>query len=312
MAYYPVLRGKQFELICLREKAEFIANHGLSPIIEPVRDSPVALIRALKRLNEVGANCWLIANPVIGPLKGRSLAFEKGELTDLMLASANLNWVYQVYAESDLVNLSAFVGELPSGGIFHHGNVAAQEVHDALTMARNNGIAPAMHFFREKCGDRYRMKFDGIPAVAIEDGFKKQVKNSQYPDDEFFSDLILLFEDKGFIGFGDYLVLGDDYSEGGGPAYAVAIHVTYRNARDDGAIHIRHFVSDTNDTSDNPALKFHEALTKLVAAVNDVANGIMRTDAIEEFLRLYQTGHFPGLGYVKKLSMQHHIELMGM
>jgi hypothetical protein len=28
-------------------------------------------------------------------------------------------------------------------------------------------------------------------------------------------------------GFGDFLIVGDDYSESGGPAYAIAIHLTF-------------------------------------------------------------------------------------
>ena len=28
-------------------------------------------------------------------------------------------------------------------------------------------------------------------------------------------------------GFGDFLIVGDDYSDTGGPAYAVAIHLTF-------------------------------------------------------------------------------------
>lgn len=36
----------------------------------------------------------------------------------------------------------------------------------------------------------------------------------------------------------------------------------------------------------------------------------LETGAIKEFRELYAQSHFPGLGYVKKLSMKHHIETL--
>ena len=37
MSYYPFIRGKQFELLMLREMAPSIAQWGFVPIIEPVK-----------------------------------------------------------------------------------------------------------------------------------------------------------------------------------------------------------------------------------------------------------------------------------
>ncbi len=31
---------------------------------------------------------------------------------------------------------------------------------------------------------------------------------------------------------------------------------------------------------------------------------------MQEFRVLHETGHFPGLGYVKKLSIRHHLETL--
>ena len=36
--YYPYFRGKQFELMTIRETAKLMAERGFCPIIEPVRD----------------------------------------------------------------------------------------------------------------------------------------------------------------------------------------------------------------------------------------------------------------------------------
>ena len=108
-------------------------------------------------------------------------------------------------------------------------------------------------------------------------------------------------------GFGDFLMVGDAFSETGGPAYAVAIHITFINPNEDDQMFIHHFVSDRTDTPTDPAGKFSEALEKLAAEVEQSDTLVTRTEAVEEFIELHHRGHFPGLGYVKKLSMRHHI-----
>jgi hypothetical protein len=52
--YYPILRGKQFELAALREMTEVLRNDLVRPIIEPVRTDHAVLIRTVTALNDVG------------------------------------------------------------------------------------------------------------------------------------------------------------------------------------------------------------------------------------------------------------------
>ena len=61
--YYPYLRGKQFELVLLREKAEFLASNNICPILEPVKKDFNSLIRACKELEDKGVPHILIINP---------------------------------------------------------------------------------------------------------------------------------------------------------------------------------------------------------------------------------------------------------
>lgn len=105
-------------------------------------------------------------------------------------------------------------------------------------------------------------------------------------------------------------MVGDAYSEGGGPAYAVAIHLTFIDRNKDDVMYIYHFVSDTKDTPTDPAGKFGQALGKLIRKLESGNSGLLETNAIKEFKELYKKRHFPGLGYVKKLSMKHHIETL--
>jgi len=111
-------------------------------------------------------------------------------------------------------------------------------------------------------------------------------------------------------GFGDFLVVGDEFNEGGGPAYAVAIHLTYLDSDQDNVMQIYHFVSDSQDTPRDPAGKFAEALAKMISTLDQPDSKVLETDALREFRDLHDAGHFPGLGYIKKLSMNHHIETL--
>ena len=88
----------------------------------------------------------------------------------------------------------------------------------------------------------------------------------------------------------------------------MAIHVTYLDEEDD--MFIKHYVSDRTSSPVDPGGKFLEALNKLVDDLKDVDSMIFKSNAIDEFEALHARSHFPGLGYVKKLSMQHHLELM--
>ena len=73
---------------------------------------------------------------------------------------------------------------------------------------------------------------------------------------------------------------------------------------------VYHFVSESQDTPTDPAGKFGEALDLMMAKLNSNRSKILETEAVLEFRDLHRRGHFPGLGYVKKLSMKHHIETM--
>ena len=85
---------------------------------------------------------------------------------------------------------------------------------------------------------------------------------------------------------------------------------TFIDKDQDSTMAIRHFISDDNNSPADPAKKFREALDKLVRAVEDPNSPYIKTSAIEEYIQLHEKGHFPGLGYVKKLSMIHHIETL--
>jgi hypothetical protein len=306
LMYYPYLRGKQYELITLKENADLMGN-SIVPIIEPVRSSFGALQRAIRSLIDNDCRFILVANPRYGDLQEHQVILYE-EIRSAYLSGYE-NWSIGCIAdnrssEEEIRSIAALHDDLT---VIHAGHPSASDLAALLEQIQ----APNSHVFIEATpSKRYRRRFTAGNRVLIRDGFESQRRNIDYPDVEHFSELHLTYEDEGVQGFGDFLVVGDDYSTTGGPAYTVAIHITFLDPGEEDDMFIRHFKSDSNTTPADPGGKFAEALNKLVAAVNQTGSMIFRSSAIVEFLDLHARSHFPGLGYVKKLSMQHHIELM--
>lgn len=302
--YHPYFRGKQFELITIRETATLMANSGFTPIIEPVREGLSGLERTLNAVCEAKGSAIVVVNPYHGDHA------DDGESISVLL---NENFL-------DKEGVSA--GILLTGGVSVEDAVACYEmhkdheptfIHAGFTDAK--GLAGALNdttkhiFFEAHTGKLYWRHFKGSKRILLRDGFRRR-RNADYPESERFSDLHLTYSEEGMDGFGDFLIVGDDYSESGGPAYAVAIHLTYVEPNQEDVMYIYHFVSTSNDTPTDPAGKFAQAQKKLITKLDSGASNLFEGDAIKEFRNLHAKGHFPGLGSVKKLSMKHHIETL--
>jgi hypothetical protein len=68
--YYPYFRGKQFELLSIREMAPVFQAANFCPIIEPLRDALSGLSRALDVITEVDGRAIVVVNPFHGDLAG--------------------------------------------------------------------------------------------------------------------------------------------------------------------------------------------------------------------------------------------------
>jgi len=304
--YYPFIRGKQFELLMLREMAPMISQWEFVPIIEPVRRNLTALRRTVKALIENNCRFILIVNPIVGELKNTDTLLNEivhGDLRDYDNYSPGIN----LTSDHDLDDVKMLFKKyrLPEVALIHWGFKDGKGL-SAMLQKQKMGVSE--HIFVEH-STRYRKHFQGYTRVVIEGGFEV-INNKDYPDSEEFSELYLTYGDLGADAFGDFLIIGKQYKDGGGPAWAVAIHLTYKDSKADDIIAVKHYKSDTVDTRTDPAGKFLQALRKLNDDVRSPNSQILRTKAVEEYLRHYKRQHFPGLGYVKKLSMQHHLELM--
>lgn len=305
--YHPYFRGKQFELITVRETAKVMAQAGFVPIIEPVKETLNGLDRALTAVCDAGGSVIVIVNPYHG-----DHADDGAGISDLLKRK---------YLGKNGVNAGILLKETMSRRDAMACHAAHQGhspvfVHAGFTEGKGlaedlaDDLAATEHvFFERHCGTLYRRHYRGARRILLRDGFERR-RNADHPDVELFSELHLTFRDDGMDGFGDFLIVGDEFTEGGGPAYAVAIHLTFINPDKDDVMYIYHFVSDTKDTPTDPAGKFAQALKKLIAKLDSGTSHLLPSTAIAEFRKLHKDGHFPGLGQVKKLSMIHHIETL--
>lgn len=307
--YYPYFRGKQFELITIRETAALMAHVGFVPIIEPVKEALGGLERTLKAICDADGRAIVIVNPYHGDHQE-----DGANITNLLresyTGSAAISAGILLRAETSLATaIHVLEAHKVHHPIFVHAGFTSQK---PLANYLGADLPTTCHvFIEEHANTLYRKHYEGSKRVLVRDGFKRR-KNAEYEKILFeeFSELHLTYPDISMDGFGDFLIVGDSYSEGGGPAYAVAIHLTFIDPDQDDVMYIYHFVSTTNDTPTDPAGKFAQALNKLIGTLNSGTSKLFESSAIKEFRDLHKKSHFPGLGYVKKLSMKHHIETL--
>lgn len=302
--YFPILRGRQFELIALRECInKKILSEKIIPIIEPVKVSSTYVTTIASFINE-GRSIAVIRNPLVGSwakdLKKESNSKVREQVYE-QLKSTNV--ISSLYVTSKLESNIEFAEK---NGISIESLILLcnnPDYIDNYEKVIKNSI-PRYNLIPDKGDYRRRIRAN---RVVCEDHFPKQTRNIDYSDieTEFFSSDHLYYTEDGYKGFADYSVVGEEYSETGFAPYAVAIHIVYFDH--DNVLRIAHFVSDSNDDISDPAKKFEEAVRKLVDW-----NKIMKLDTvgIKEFEKAYENKTYPGLGVVKKFSIMHHLELM--
>jgi hypothetical protein len=289
--------------------APLMAQASFVPIIEPVKESLGGLERTLKAICDAGGNAIVIVNPFHGD-HGDDGANISALLQGGFIGSDKISAGILLRSNTTFADAQAcFETHKGHNPTFVHSGFTEPK---ALTNYLGGDLCDTTHVFVSSPAETlYRKHFNGSTRILVQDGFERR-KNADYAKNspEIFSELHVTYGDLGMSGFGDFLIVGDVYSEGGGPAYAVAIHLTYIDPENDDVMFVYHFVSTTNDTPTDPAGKFKQALDKLILKLDAGDSNLLETEAIKEFRDLHAKKHFPGLGYVKKLSMKHHIETL--
>lgn len=302
--YFPYLRGRQFELIALRELLEGKRiNEAIIPVIEPVKPS-ATLLKTIQTFVDNDRNIAVIFNPLVGD-------FAK-KITEMRQEGSKVaNDLHEILTTNNKV--------IPS-------YIMDKRIVNRIKRLSNNNAFLIVNSDRDCLDDFLEVYEDSLPRftlipddrafkriipdtkVLFEDNFKKKSRNIDYIDnqDEFFSDSHLYYQNEKFVGFADYSVVGEEFNESGFAPVAVAIHIVYFN--DKSELRIHHFISDSNEGIEDPGGKFGEALEKLVYWCEE--HNVQRTLGLQGFYDCYNSGKYPGLGTVKKYSIMHHIELI--
>lgn len=310
--YFPYVRGRQYELLALRELIiHNILGTGIVPVVEPVRLSPT-LVNVMADFISAAHPIAIIRNPVAGTFDS-----DWHDAQERSKEAGYKQRFAEQYDDQTIIkaiimnrNASTLLRQWDELGIKKADLLVIMTAHDFLKNYENAfgyenpkyALIPAERTYERKV--RHHM-------VMLADKFEKQDRNSDYQrvDDEFFSEDHLYYKEYGYIGFSDYSVIGNDYLEAGFAPYAVAIHVVYFSP--DKTLRVKHFVSESNEDITNPALKYYEALSKLAAWYDAEPHPVEMTLGLQTFLEHFRQQSYPGLGTVKKLSLMHHLELMG-
>ncbi len=309
--YFPYLRGRQYELLALKELVENgLIGDKVIPVVEPVKLSPT-LISTMGTFAAANRQLAVIRNPAVGSFLFEYRNAQPGTKEESYRDRFDAAFYHETVIKSIIINNG-------SHSLLNYWAEHEVNKEDLLVIANNRdflwlyekyfeGAAPRYALIPDESAFKRKVRYN---KVRLDDKFEKQARNSDYQDstDEFFSEDHIYFEEDNFVGFSDYSIVGDEFSEKGFAPYAVAIHIVY--FAEDATLRVKHFVSDTNEDPNNPALKFYEAVSKLADWYRNGGHSVPLTLGIKKFLEHYDNQTYPGLGTVKKLSLMHHFELM--
>ena len=301
--YYPYLRGKQFELLALREfSKKYKDSKSICPIIEPVKLQLNGLRMAIDVMTQSGLRFALVLNPGEGDFKRNKVNFLK-ELPQL--GETLERWIpAYIYRNNTDEILDAVSSANQEEVMVVFPTKISWNNEDVVRLLSDERVGFIVGDFA--AGKIKKLTPQGKNLIKLDDAFNEKARNTDYAQepDEFFTEMFLDYADEGFAGFSDYTTLPSSYKESGMLPFAVAIHLTYRNEGQE--VNIHHFVSDTNDDRSNIQGKFAEANNKLCEFFKDHPH----TSAVEAFYNYREEGRYPGLGVLKKLSIKNHLELM--
>lgn len=303
--YSPFLYGRQQELLALEDLAPELARDGrIVPLIEGVKP-PATLQRKLTVLRAAGAKVYLVANPSRGDLT--SSAAQSAWQAALAPELADAAHVFPVFRESDgrgIAELTAFLGSYPSRRI---GVLLTTNLIDPAALAAALSGLDYVVFFGPSVSAMSYLPF--IPAnrsLDVGDRFRGQARNADFAGltDEFFSNDLTTWRSVGRAGFSDFTLLTTTYTEQGGQAGAIVVHLSYMAG---GSLRVQHFVSDTT-TRGNDSVKWSELLQKIEDEVSASPGKFESTNGLDAYRTQHATGNYTNLATSKRQQLVHHLQ----
>lgn len=305
--YYPYLRGRQYELIALRDFSEKInpEETKVFPIIEPVRKNMNALKKAISTMSEHDIKCGIILNPQKGECKGDIIDFS----TDETFPPMKNTWAPIFIVEQN--NATTIQEEIHRHAyanvilIIEKGTAIDEEALSPLIKNKSIDKIITDPSRRHIARDTKKAHKD---LIELDDKFGAQPSNQAYSDinEELFTEEFYYYKEDGFQGFSDYTVIPNELREGGTLPKVVVIHLTYRKNKEQ--IFVKHFCSDSNSNDQsNIQGKFAEAAQKAISFFKGKSYETVAIQQLEDYILQKR---FPGLGMIKKISILHHLELI--
>ena len=298
--YYPYLRAKQYELKALREfSAEHSEQKIITPILEPVKQQPNALILAIDEMMHNRLKFALILNPKDGDFKHPTVHFDAWYQHDKLMTNKE-DWIPAfLYSKSNAHEISSMTDkyELEHVMIIFRTCIDIDD-EDAWEILNNESVEYIVNSFGSTISRRLRsqLKETGKQIIRLDDCFKPRVRNADYAynEDELFSEEPFFYADEGKLdGYSDYTTLPSEYIEGGMLPYALVIHLSYK--KNEEQLYVHHFVSDSNETNSDIRGKFREAARKVVLFYKEKD----KTAAVCEIIaKAENPDGYPGLGYL--------------
>lgn len=314
--YFPYLFGKQRELLAVRAVAqEFPGSQHVAPVVEPVRTDSATLRKTLEVCREQKFCVFLVMNPSLLDFSqlSREAAYNWGsKLLDALGASPHIRPTFIVSETTRRPDLKRFVKDYGSrdvGIVVREFGISPSDLALDLAAA-TGGVQIFLHGAEPSRGTVAAL--EKARCVWVEDRFPHKKRNADYAGRNPFTDRHLTWRMSGYAGFSDFTVLPAAVSEGGGPAGAVAVHLTYIDlglpARE---VYVEHFVSDRQDQTerDDPG-KMMEALQKYLKGLKRASTSFGVTQAANDYRSRALRDDPPSLAVNKGLQVTHHIELM--
>ncbi len=288
------------------ESAPVIASSDILPIVE-IGSVAAAAINRWTALVDSGMNFISVVNPQSNKV---SLSAKLPGMIAKSASAPNVVLGLILTTRTTQAEVVDFLAKYPNRelAIIHRGQRS-----DATTIASllsASGNVAYQIFVTETVNQAYHSLFSGGIKVALEDGFNRGgvTANANYGVEDFYSNLRWAHPASGYDGFGDFLMV-EDAEASGGPARAVAVHLTMQPDASTDEIWVKHFISDDRVGTGNSTGKAHQALRHLLHEV-DTNPAIHPSSAIGILRAIYAAGESVHLGRIKAITHSHHIELI--
>jgi hypothetical protein len=312
--YFPYFYGRGAELLALRDVAAKLAskpggNQKVFPIVESLQADAKPLKKALDILRAAGMKVFVIANPCHEELASATnhaawTAAINADLADPRVVIPT----FMVTTSTKKSHLRAFLANFPSQDI---GVVIRQDSISPNDLKTELGSRQTLVFLHRSCDpSQYESVLPASASVRVSESFAPEERNADYGPPELFSEEASTFLSKGHPGFSDFTLLPKAIPKlsKGGPASAVAIHLSFINPSTNH-IWVHHYVSKTTQRAlGSIGSKFLEALDKLDSDLNRNPGKYAATLGIGAFQAFHSQRKETNLATSKRHQITHHLE----